>query len=104
MNTLTQQQQAAIEHLNEWRVGALFMDPGTGKTRAGSDACQLDTRHRTCSGWGPATLDAIRQEAEKGRASDDGTLLRRGIVSASDRIYMELLNGVESAQGANGHR
>ena len=30
---LTQQQQAAIEHLNEWRVGALFMEPGTGKTR-----------------------------------------------------------------------
>lgn len=28
MNTLTQQQQAAIDHLNEWRVGALFMELG----------------------------------------------------------------------------
>ena len=64
MNTLTQQQQAAIEHLNEWRVGALFMEPGTGKTRA---ALTLPTRHPppTCSGWDRCALDAIRQEAEK---------------------------------------
>ena len=34
MKSLTIQQQQAINHLNEWRVGALFMEPGTGKTRA----------------------------------------------------------------------
>ena len=34
MNPLTTQQTNAIRHLQEWRVGALFMEPGTGKTRA----------------------------------------------------------------------
>lgn len=29
----TSQQQEAIDHLTRWRVGALFMQPGTGKTR-----------------------------------------------------------------------
>ena len=31
---LTKQQEEAINHLREWRVGALFMEPGTGKTLA----------------------------------------------------------------------
>lgn len=30
---LTSQQTSAIEHLKTWKVGALFMEPGTGKTR-----------------------------------------------------------------------
>jgi len=33
MQRLTRQQQTAIEHLHEWKVGALFMEAGTGKTR-----------------------------------------------------------------------
>ncbi|SHF49177.1 DEAD/DEAH box helicase [Dysgonomonas macrotermitis] len=32
MNLLPNQ-QSAITHLSDWRVGALFMEPGTGKTR-----------------------------------------------------------------------
>ena len=65
MTTLTQQQQAAIEHLNEWRVGALFMEPGTGKTRAAMTLA--NSTPATDVFWvGPLlTLDAIRQEAEK---------------------------------------
>ena len=31
-------QIAAENHLNKWKVGALFMDAGTGKTRV---ACKL---------------------------------------------------------------
>ena len=64
MNTLTHQQQAAIEHLNEWRVGALFMEPGTGKTRAALPLA--NSTPATDVVWvGPLrTLDAIRQEAE----------------------------------------
>ena len=37
MNLLPQQYDAK-EHLQEWKVGALFMEPGTGKTRV---ACEL---------------------------------------------------------------
>lgn len=35
---LTHQQSSAIQHLLEWKVGALFMEAGTGKTRV---ACEL---------------------------------------------------------------
>lgn len=33
MTTLSADQQKAIDKLEKWRVGALFMEPGTGKTR-----------------------------------------------------------------------
>lgn len=99
MNTLTQQQQAAIEHLNEWRVGALFMEPGTGKTRAAMTLA--NSTPATDVFWvGPLrTLDAIRQEAEKwGGFTMTAHYYGVESLSGSDRIYMELLNGVESAQ------
>ena len=99
MNTLTQQQQAAIEHLNEWRVGALFMEPGTGKTRAALTLA--NSTPATDVFWvGPLrTLDAIRQETEKwGGFSMPAHYYGVESLSGSDRIYMELLNGVESAQ------
>lgn len=35
---LTTQQENGIKHLKEWKVGALFMEAGTGKTRV---ACEL---------------------------------------------------------------
>lgn len=99
MNTLTQQQQAAIAHLNEWRVGALFMEPGTGKTRAALTLA--NSTPATDVFWvGPLrTLDAIRQEAEKwGGFTMTAHYYGVESLSGSDRIYMELLNGVESAQ------
>ena len=99
MNTLTQQQQAAIEHLNEWRVGALFMEPGTGKTRAALTLA--NSTPATDVFWvGPLrTLDAIKQEAEKwGGFTMTAHYYGVESLSGSDRIYMELLNGVESAQ------
>ena len=99
MNTLTQQQQAAIEHLNEWRVGALFMEPGTGKTRAALSLA--NSTPATDVFWvGPLrTLDAIRQEAEKwGGFTMTAHYYGVDSLSGSDRIYMELLNGVEGAQ------
>lgn len=34
MEGLLSYQKEAINHLSKWRVGALFMEPGTGKTRA----------------------------------------------------------------------
>ncbi len=99
MNTLTQQQQAAIQHLNEWRVGALFMEPGTGKTRAAMTLA--NSTPATDVFWvGPLrTLDAIRQEAEKwGGFTMTAHYYGVESLSGSDRIYMELLNGVESAR------
>ena len=65
MQGYTQDQIAAIRHLNEWRVGALFMEPGTGKTRAAMTLTN-STPCTDCFWIGPLrTLDAIKQEAEK---------------------------------------
>jgi len=98
MNALTTQQQSAIQHLHEWRVGALFMEPGTGKTRAALTLA--NSTPATDLFWvGPLrTLDAIRQEAEKwGGFTMTAHYYGVESLSGSDRIYMDLLNAVEAA-------
>lgn len=98
MNTLTVQQQSAVRHLNEWRVGALFMEPGTGKTRAAMTLVNSSP----CSDvvWiGPLrTLGSIKAEAEKwGGFKMPAYYYGVESLSCSDRIYMELINCVEKA-------
>lgn len=97
--TLTTQQQAAVTHLNEWRVGALFMEPGTGKTRTALTLA--NSTPATDLFWvGPLrTLNAIKAEVEKwGGFAMTSHYYGVESLSGSDRIYMELLNGVDSAQ------
>ena len=98
MNTLTTQQSEAIRHLQEWRVGALFMEPGTGKTRAAMTL--VNSSPCTDVVWvGPLrTLEAVRAEADKwGGFSAPVTYWGVESLSASDRIYMNLLNTVEES-------
>lgn len=95
---LTSQQQAAIEHLNEWRVGALFMEPGTGKTRAAMTLINSSP----CSDvvWlGPLqTLPSVRMEVEKwGGFKMPAHYYGVESLSGSDRIYLELINCVDQA-------
>lgn len=98
MNELTNQQAAAIQHLREWKVGALFMEPGTGKTRAAMTLA--NSTPATDIFWvGPLrTLDNARAEAEKW-GGFNGTEHYYGVesLSGSDRIYMNLLNEVEAS-------
>lgn len=84
-------QSKGISHLQEWKVGALFMEPGTGKTRVAMEIIN----GTNCSDlfWiGPLrTLDAIRDEAEKW----GGWIMfvhYYGVesISASDKIWLEL--------------
>ena len=99
MNTLTQQQQAAIEHLNEWRVGALFMEPGTGKTRAAMTLVN-STPCTECFWIGPLrTYPTIQMEMERwGGMKMPTSCWGVESLSNSDRIYMNLLNAVEASQ------
>jgi hypothetical protein len=98
MNALTTQQQAAINHLHEWKVGALFMEPGTGKTRAAMTLA--NSTPATDIFWvGPLrTLDNAKAEAAKW-GGFHGNEHYYGVesLSGSDRIYMNLLNEVEAA-------
>jgi hypothetical protein len=98
MQQLTHQQQAAIQHLHEWKVGALFMEPGTGKTRAAMTLA--NSTPATDIFWvGPLrTLDNAKAEAAKW-GGFHGHEHYYGVesLSGSDRIYMNLLNEVEAA-------
>ena len=99
MNTLTQQQQAAIEHLNEWRVGALFMEPGTGKTRAAMTLVN-STPCTDCFWIGPLrTYPTIQMEmARWGGMKMPTSCWGVESLSQSDRIYMNLMNEVEQSR------
>jgi hypothetical protein len=98
MQQLTTQQQAAINHLHEWKVGALFMEPGTGKTRAAMTLA--NSTPATDIFWvGPLrTLDNAKAEAAKW-GGFHGNEHYYGVesLSGSDPIYMNLLNEVEAA-------
>ena len=94
----TQQQHEALHQLEQWRVGALFMEPGTGKTRV---ALSL-VNSTPCDAvfWvGPLrTLDAIRSEVEKwGGFSMPAHYCGVESLSASNRIFMELHGRVAAA-------
>lgn len=94
----TQQQHEALHQLGQWRVGALFMEPGTGKTRV---ALSL-VNSTPCDAvfWvGPLrTLDTIRSEVEKwGGFSMPAHYCGVESLSASDRIFMELHGRVAAA-------
>ena len=97
MTNLTTQQSEAVRHLQEWKVGALFMEPGTGKTRASITLVNSSP----CTGvvWiGPLrTLDAVRSEVEKwGGFKAPVTYWGVESLSASDRIFTELINTLEN--------
>lgn len=96
---LTQQQQAAIEHLNEWRVGALFMEPGTGKTRAAMTL--INSSPATDCFWvGPLrTFPAVQAEMAKwGGMKMPTSCWGVESIGQSDRIYMNLVNEVERSR------
>jgi len=99
MNDYTKQQQEAIDHLREWRVGALFMEPGTGKTRAAMTLIN-STDCSDCFWIGPLrTFPAIQMEMAKwGGMRMPTSCWGVESLSMSDRIYMNLLSEVEKAR------
>jgi len=101
MVDLKDHQREAIAHLLEWRVGALFMEAGTGKTRV---ACELVSAAsdidmvlwvgplRTLKGGAGIVPD----EVEKWMTTDV-PVMYFGVesIGGSDRIYMEAMNAME---------
>lgn len=90
MNLMAHQSEGIV-HLQEWKVGALFMEAGTGKTRV---AMEL-VNGTDCSDlfWiGPLrTLGTIHDEAEKwGGWKMKSHYYGVESLSASERIWLEL--------------
>lgn len=93
--SLLSHQEAGICHLQDWRVGALFMEPGTGKTRV---AMEL-VNHTDCTDlfWicPLRTVDAVRDEVDKwGGWKIPVSYYGVESISASERIWFELLEKV----------
>lgn len=106
MKPLLLQQENSIRQLKEWKVGALFMEAGTGKTRA---ACELI---REVTGidlvvW-IAPLQTIRPKKGIASVKDEiekwgglqAPVLYTGVesISLSNKTYLNLCDCILKAQ------
>lgn len=102
MNELKDYQKEAIGHLAKWKVGALFMEAGTGKTRV---ACELINSVpdldmvlwvgplRTIKG----NVGTVPMEVDKwGLNCKDVRFVGVESIGGSDRIFSEVLEEVEA--------
>lgn len=99
MNEYTDNQQSAIRQLKQWKVGALFMEPGTGKTRVALTL--VNSTECTDIFWiAPLrTLDNVKDEAEKwGGFKMPAHYYGIESISQSDRIYLELMAEIEQSK------
>lgn len=100
---MLEHQKRAFEHLNEWKVGALFMEAGTGKTRV---ACEIINSTkcdvvvwiaplRTISPVG--NNPSIKEEILKWAISPEKFVyFGAESISSSNRIYLSLYELVKS--------
>ena len=99
-------QKSAKAHLSDWRVGALFMEPGTGKTRVAVELVNQIPVIDLIVWVGP--LRTIKPPANTLSVVDEvnkwggfhSPVIYTGIESlqASDRIYLELRSIIKHAQ------
>lgn len=103
----TTAQSAAYDKLRSLRVGALFMRPGTGKTRVAVDLINSIDGVDLVVWLGPLAsvrprVAATGTAAEISRWGGIATLRMFGIesLSASDRIYLEVRDLLDNARNA----
>lgn len=92
----TQPQQEAIEKLSKLKVGALFMEMGTGKTKVALDLIDSKKHKVDYVLWiCPFSLKGeIEAEKEKWHPELDIDIVGCESIGSSDRIYLDLLNKV----------
>lgn len=89
-------QQEAIEKLSKLKVGALFMEMGTGKTKVALDLINSKKHKVDYVLWiCPFSLKGeIEAEKEKWHPELDIDIVGCESIGSSDRIYLDLLNKV----------
>jgi len=105
MNRLLPNQQSAITHLSDWRVGALFMEAGTAKTRVAVELANKATDIdlivyvaplRTIKS--PSGTPSVIDEVNKwGGFRAPVEYVGVESISQSDRIYLQLYNKIRTA-------
>lgn len=93
----TEKQQEALNKLSRLKVGALFMEMGTGKTKIALDLMAMKQKRIDVNLWiCPCSLKG-EIEAERLKWHPELNLMVVGCesIGSSDRIYMELLADLE---------
>lgn len=100
MRSMTCEQNDALMKLHKWKVGALFMAAGTGKTRVSLELINGSGCSR-CLWVGPLrTLDTIRDEMTKwGGLNVPLRMVGVESISMSDRIYLDVMEWVDGHPG-----
>lgn len=98
-SNLLKNQSSARSHLQGWKVGALFMEAGTGKTRVAHELISM-TDADLCVWLAPLrTLDNARQELAKwGELPMSIHFVGVESISQSDRIYFQTMEIMERAK------
>ena len=94
--TDTDDQRRAVNKLRRLKVGALFMEMGTGKTKVALDLMADRQKKVEMNVWVcPCSLKTtIEEERQKWHPELSLTVVGVESIGASDRIYLDLLNEV----------
>lgn len=92
----TDDQQRAVNKLRRLKVGALFMEMGTGKTKVALDLMADRQKKVEMNVWVcPCSLKAtIEEERQKWHPELSLTVVGVESIGASDRIFLNLLNAM----------
>lgn len=95
MTDLSASQKQAIKKLEKLRVGALFMEPGTGKTRTAIEL--INSSQADWVLWIVPFQTKHNLQKELDKWGLDKTYRIEGVesLSNSDRLYLELLNKIQ---------
>lgn len=100
MIPLSVNQKLAVKKLERLRVGALFMEPGTGKTRAAVELINSSKTDYVLFIVPFQTKKNIKKELIKWRLKPKYRIEGVESLSNSDRLYLELLDEVKHAKRA----
>lgn len=98
MKSLLENQSRCLEHLINWKVGAVFMEPGTGKTRVAMEIINASPCGNVVWIAPIRTIHNLKIEISKWGGLNFKTQYY-GVesIGMSDRIYMEVYNLIESS-------
>lgn len=98
MEALSDNQTRAIEKLRQYKVGALFMDPGTGKTRAAYRLAESVPEVDYYLWLTPfQTRDSLAAELQKCNGQLSIAIVGIESLSNSSRLFLELFDKLQKA-------
>ncbi|MCT6851229.1 MAG: DEAD/DEAH box helicase [Staphylococcus epidermidis] len=98
IKSLSIHQKQAIKKLEKYKIGALFMEPGTGKTRTAVELVNSSNADMLLFMTPCRNINNIKEELSKWRCNKKIYVYGIESLSNSDRIFIELINLVESYQ------